>query len=223
MSSYFKHFVDAHEGVSLQTLMDEFEHKGPCCYWILVELCTKKFWENAKENPQLTLKKLPTSFRFHRRVLLESLRVRSVFLRQLLTSCQKLELLSSVEVGSVVEISMPKILEIQDRASKKRARERHARATKETRKRPPRLQTSKTKNKVPPNPQTAAAEGEGNEDDKNQLLLPGVLKPSADKSALELLEDTIQRNNAADRSRKKTKELTPAKDVISKIIPTEGR
>lgn len=118
--SYFKHYPNAHEGSSLMRLFDEFSHAGPCCYWIMVELCAGKL----EKEPGALYTEADCVFRFHERLLREKFRLGSAKVQAWLNQSQTLALLSFKKTGSIYEISMPKLLEILDRDSKRARPER---------------------------------------------------------------------------------------------------
>lgn len=216
-AKWFKHYADAHEGLSLQTLLDEYKHAGPCVYWILVEMCTSKFWEIAANNPDKNLRELECKFKFHKRLVLQKTRLRLCVLLRILERCNELSLLSARLDGNALEISMPKILEILDRDSKRPRKERVKSAAQSTD-----LREQKTESPKPPNSQTAETETDS-EVDPGQLLLPGLLKPGGGVTALELYEETKKRRNAVLVGSKVGKTPSPAAAVISNVLDSIGK
>lgn len=246
---YFKHYCDAHRGRSMNELMERFGHMGPNCYWILVSLCIDKFWEFARNNRHIEYKDIPPEFSFHRRALCQELRIKTKRLDQWLLACVELELFSvfpninsfhseqscvelcGTSVGSqnVLKITMPKLLEIFERGRKKRGQ----RPTPKAPHVPP--DSNADTNANPPNPQTQTAETDPNANAEQktfaiippmnappgQLLIPGLLVPSETRGALDMLDDAKRNRNTSRSGKGLAKGLTPAADVISKIVKEE--
>lgn len=121
MKKYFRHFVDAGEGRSLNALVDEMGHSG-LCYWLLVELCAKKWFNEASHDAKVAA----GEFNFHQRIVRQQLRMSPTTVRRLLDVCQTNGLLKWNSSGSTVQILMPKLLELLDpklKSSAKRFRE----------------------------------------------------------------------------------------------------
>ena len=119
--NFFKHFTDAHRGQSMQSLLDELGHTGPCCYWILVEMCADKL----SMRPDAGLSESDCKFSFHPRIVRQNLRISVAKLQRMLDICQGLTLLSYDLSENSLNISMPKLLESLDRDAK-RARQTRA-------------------------------------------------------------------------------------------------
>lgn len=216
-NKYFKHYVDAHEGFSLQTLMDEFRHAGPSVYWIIVEMCTAKFWELAANNPDKSFREIEPKFRFHKRLLIQKTRLRFDVLWRLLVRSGDLSLLAVTADGNQIEITMPKILEILDRDSKRARKPRVERApkTKDLR--------LKSSPKSPDDKlQTADSETES-DPDPNQLVLPGLLKPGGDVRAVDLLNDAKNRKRKAGEGGEGEKSLSHASVTTTKVLESIGK
>lgn len=113
--NYFKHFVDAHRGISLQTLFDKFGHAGPYCYWILVELCMEKLTKDRDEE----FTDAHCHFRFTARTLKNAFRVNRAKVESMLNHFSTLALLSLEVDDQEFKIHMPKLLEYLDRDSKR--------------------------------------------------------------------------------------------------------
>lgn len=107
---YFKHVVDAHRGNSMNTLFDEFGHLGPSCYWILLEMCADKWWNDAAANQKV----LAGEFAFHLRVMQQTMRTSRGKVEAWLTLGATLDLFSFSIVDNKVTILMPKLLELLD-------------------------------------------------------------------------------------------------------------
>lgn len=105
--NFFKHFTDAHKGQSMQTLFEELGHTGPCCWWILVELCAEKIELNQVKR----LEVLDCVFDFHERFLRQNLRVSRGKLEKFLRISENLSLISFTKSENVFKISMPKLLD----------------------------------------------------------------------------------------------------------------
>jgi len=116
---FFKHFCDAHRGRSIQTLLDQLGHMG-LTYWVIVEMCTEKLDEklDAKKTGE-RLSESDCEFDFHQRILRQNLRVSATNLRKILEVCRTSGLLAYEIDGSLVRISMPKILKSLERTKKK--------------------------------------------------------------------------------------------------------
>lgn len=112
---WFKHFTDNHRGQSIQALMDEHGHAGPCCYWILVELCAEKLERKLDGNPTED----DCVFTFHRRAIEWPMRLRSSAVDRLLSSCQLCNLVTFKKKGEFYEIKMPILLDLLDYDSKR--------------------------------------------------------------------------------------------------------
>lgn len=127
---FFKHFVDAHRGTLMSTLMDEMEHRGVACYWILVEMCAEKLEKGDEE----LFTDEHCYFRFPEKKVRQNLRVSAANLARFLDICAANVALSWELVGNVLEIRMPKLLECMDRDSKRARQARAMPAPKKKRK-----------------------------------------------------------------------------------------
>jgi hypothetical protein len=111
-----------HRGRSINALLDEHGHMG-LCFFLLQEMCAEKLEKPAEGDPELS--ESDCVFNFHRRVVQQNLRLRPAAVERLLDSCQTSGLLSFVLDGNQIQISMPILLNLLDRDSK---RARHTRA-----------------------------------------------------------------------------------------------
>lgn len=118
---FFKHFTDAHEGRSMQALMNEFGLEGYAAFFILTEICAKKMEKEGDE----TFSEKHTNFVFNERIIREKLRMRSTKVELFLNSCATLDLLQFTKVKDEYNFSFPKLLECLDRDAN-RAREDRA-------------------------------------------------------------------------------------------------
>lgn len=140
---FFKHFVDAHRGKSMQLLMKKYGPAGVGRYWYFVELCAEKLTKEKDEE----YTEAHCVFEFEMAYLMRclaygNLKQCSTYLRGL----SDLGLCSVEEVNDVYVTSMPKLLECMDRDSKRARIERGAGAPKNK---------SKKKNKSKSDPQTS--------------------------------------------------------------------
>lgn len=113
--NFFKHFTDSHEGSNITALINEFGLKGYAFYFILVEMCAKRYDPKNRdfERPEDEWK-----FVFHERILRQKLHVSSTNLARMLHFCATISTLSCTKVGDKWEIYLPKLLESLDRDSK---------------------------------------------------------------------------------------------------------
>ena len=125
---WFKHFTDNHRGRSMQALMDELGHLGPCSYYFLVEMCAEKLEQKSDRN----LEEADCLFCFHQRIVRQNLRISPVNLRRLLDICQTFGLFSFEIDGSSLKISMPILLDLFEYDQKK-SRQRRAKIAPESR------------------------------------------------------------------------------------------
>lgn len=102
-----------HEGRSINALMDELGHTG-LCFFLLQEMCAKKL---EKDDQGLT--EADCSFGFHTRTVRQNLRISAVNLRRLLDICAANGLLSFEFSGNQVNISMPILLNLLEKNTKK--------------------------------------------------------------------------------------------------------
>ena len=108
---WFKHFSDNHRGQSIQALMDEHGHMGPCCYFFLMEMCAEKLEKNDSS--------LAPVFIFHEKLVRQVFRTNRRSFLPLLETYQKLGLLVFRTSGNFIEIEMPILLNLLDRDLKK--------------------------------------------------------------------------------------------------------
>lgn len=121
---FFKHFVDAHRGSSLQILRQKYGMAAVGRYWTFVELCAEKM--NKERDEEYT--EHHTTFAFAKPYLTSSLGYAN--LKQAssyLEALAELGLCSTQDMGDVWACSMPKLLECIDRDAK-RARPERGRA-----------------------------------------------------------------------------------------------
>lgn len=125
---WFKHFSDNHRGRSIQYLMDEMGHVGPCSYYFLVEMCAEKL----EQKQDKSLESSDCLFSFHQRIVRQNLRISLTNLRRLLDICQTFGLLSFEFRGTSIEIKMPMLLDLLEYDQKK-SRARRAQVAPESR------------------------------------------------------------------------------------------
>jgi hypothetical protein len=111
---FFKHWVDAHRGSSIQTIYEKMGHTGVSCYWILVSLCAEKLEVKRGQ----TVSPLDCVFNFHERTLRSEFRLTWAKVEQCLWLYQTLELLAFTQDQTTVTISMPKLLECLERGQR---------------------------------------------------------------------------------------------------------
>lgn len=210
----------------MQELMERFGHRGPNSYWILLSLCTQKFWEHAALNKDKELSELPCVFRFHRRTLLKEMSTRQSHLDEWLKACSELELFSysyssraedrgllqssnevlqssnGVEAGvsqsrTQFEISIEMPKLLEILdRDRKKARKKRGESA------PPDPEYSEAENKVPHTPKDGAAtdgsENQNADGAHEQLYIPGVVVPSEGISATLLMSMIKENRNAAE-------------------------
>lgn len=98
----------------MQALLDELGHTA-LCYYILVEMCAEKL--EKKDDGYLT--EADCVFTFHKRVVMQSLRIRPVRLQQLLDSCAVAGLFSFSIQSNLIQFKMPILLDLLERNTKK--------------------------------------------------------------------------------------------------------
>ena len=128
---FFKHFVDAHRGQSLQLLRKRHGWAANGKYWAFVELCAEKLVKEAQEE----FTEAHCKFTFAKDYLRSSLGFGN--LQQMLTFLQALadlDLSSFEDKGDVVLCSMPKLLEALDRDTNRARIERDESAPKNKKK-----------------------------------------------------------------------------------------
>ena len=125
---WFKHFTDNHRGRSIQFLLDELGHIGPCSYYFLMEMCAEKLDQKSDRKLEVA----DCLFGFHQRVVRQNLRISPANLRRLLDSCQTLGLFTFEFSGDSLQISAPMLLDLLDYDLKK-SRARAAQLTPENR------------------------------------------------------------------------------------------
>jgi len=108
---WFKHFSDNHRGQSIQALMDEHGHMGPCCYFFLMEMCAEKLEKNDSSSAPV--------FTFHEKLIRSVFRTNRRTSLALLETFQKLNLIFFRTSGNFFEIEMPILLNLLDRDMKK--------------------------------------------------------------------------------------------------------
>ena len=111
---WFKHYTDNHRGRSIQELLDKLGHTGPCCYYLLMEICAEKI--EKTENP---LNENDCIFTFNTRIIRQNLRISLTNLRHFLDICHGFGLLSYEFSGNSVQISMPILLNLLEKNIKK--------------------------------------------------------------------------------------------------------
>lgn len=114
-----------HHGRSINHLMDELGHTG-LCFFLLQEMCAEKLEPKIGRN----LTADDCLFSFHLRVVLQALRLRPVGLERLLSSCQAAGLLQFEFCQNEIKITMPILLDLLDRDTKKARQTRAAAALK---------------------------------------------------------------------------------------------
>lgn len=119
---WFKHFSDNHRGRSIQGLLDDMGHAGPCCLFFLMELCAEKL----EKIPDKNLESSDCLFEFHERVVRQNLRISQAKLKKLLNICQGFGLFTFDFSGNILKISMPMLLDLLEYDQKKT---RHRRAS----------------------------------------------------------------------------------------------
>lgn len=112
---WFKHFTDNHRGKSINFLLDEHGHFGPCGYWILMEICAEKLERKSVGSSTAD----DCVFSIHRRAVESALRSRPTAIQRLLGSCQAANLLEFEIVGEFYKIKVPMLLDLLDYDSKK--------------------------------------------------------------------------------------------------------
>jgi hypothetical protein len=113
---FFKHYVGAHRGESLQKIHERGGHAALSCYWILVALCAEKL----PKDKVWTAGPLDCVFNFHERYLRDELRIKSVNLENYLRIFQECSQISFSRNQTSILISFPKLLETLDRGRKPR-------------------------------------------------------------------------------------------------------
>ncbi len=119
---FFKHFTDAHQGRSMQALMNKFGLEGYAAFFILTEICASKL--EKEPNQKFTEEHL--KFTFNERIVREKLRMRSTKVELFLNYCSTLDLLQFTKDQDEINFYFPKLLESLDRDTK---RARTVRAT----------------------------------------------------------------------------------------------
>lgn len=146
---WFKHYSDMHRGRSINDLLDQLGHTG-LCFFLLQEMCAEKL---EKDDQGLT--EADCSWTFHTRIVRQNLRISPVNLVRLLDACAMNGLLSFEFSGSSLTISMPILLNLLERNTKRARKTRTTSAQKspldkdidkeEERDKEKELQISKTK------------------------------------------------------------------------------
>jgi len=114
---WFKHYSDNHRGQSIQYLLEEFGHTGPCCYYFLMEMCAEKIEYDASGQ-------LVSKFRFNEAMVRKLFRINRATFQSILKTFQELNLLSYKISDKFLEIEMPILLNLLDRDMKKPRKER---------------------------------------------------------------------------------------------------
>lgn len=138
-----------HRGRSINDLLDQLGHTG-LCFFLLQEMCAEKL---EKDDQGLT--EADCSWTFHTRIVRQNLRISPVNLVRLLDACAMNGLLSFEFSGSSLTISMPILLNLLERNTKRARKTRTTSAQKspldkdidkeEERDKEKELQISKTK------------------------------------------------------------------------------
>ncbi|RYD27406.1 MAG: hypothetical protein EOP89_04830 [Lysobacteraceae bacterium] len=119
---FFKHYCDARNGTTMNSIFEADGHRGVSCYWMLVELCAGLM--NKDRDEEWT--EDHCKFQIHDRELRSNLRVTRATLASILRLYGTKTALRSQLIGSVWHIEFPKLLEILNRDAK---RTRPGRAT----------------------------------------------------------------------------------------------
>ncbi len=117
---FFKHFVDAHDGYSMQSLMNKFGLAGYAAYFILIEMCAAKLDKGDDES----YSEVHCKFRFSARIVRQKLRMSSTKVEQWLNYSSTLNLLEFTRVQDEFTFYVPKLLESLDRDAKRARKER---------------------------------------------------------------------------------------------------
>lgn len=121
---WFKHYSDMHRGRSINDLLDQLGHTG-LCFFLLQEMCAEKL---EKDDQGLT--EADCSWTFHTRIVRQNLRISPVNLVRLLDACAANGLLSFEFSGSSLTISMPILLNLLERNTKRARKTRTTSAQK---------------------------------------------------------------------------------------------
>jgi hypothetical protein len=130
---WFKHFSDNHRGQTVQTLLNEFGHSGPCAYYFIMELCAEKLESKDIDSGFV--------FTFKRPYFDNVLRMKRKSTDNVLRTLSQSGVLKSEANENEVRIEMPILLNLLDRDLKKPRIDRAASAKK------PRLDKDKDKDK----------------------------------------------------------------------------
>lgn len=122
---WFKHYSDMYRGRSINDLFEKMGHTGPCCYFLLLELCTEKLDKNYDKNNG----NLEFVFRFSERFVRQNLRISSGKLEVFLNICREHSLLNFKLVENILEIEMPILLDLLDSDFKRTRRRRDSDVT----------------------------------------------------------------------------------------------
>lgn len=112
---FFKHFADAHEGRSMQALMNKFGLEGYAAFFILTEICASKL----EKEPDQKFTEDHLKFTFNERIVREKLRMRSTKVELFLNYCSTLDLLQFTKDQDEIIFYFPKLLESMDRDTKR--------------------------------------------------------------------------------------------------------
>lgn len=121
---WFKHFSDNHRGTGHLNLFNSMGHVGPCCYWILMEMCAEKL----EKKPDKTLEDSELLFSFDLRLVRQNLRLSRAKLELFLGFSQGFGLFRYKIFENSLEIYMPILSDLLDRDLKKprSSRAKHA-------------------------------------------------------------------------------------------------
>lgn len=117
---WFKHFSDNHRGQGHLNLFNQMGHVGPCCYWILMEMCAEKL----ERKPDKTLEDSDLLFSFDLRLVRQNLRLSRTKLELFLGFSQGFGLFRYKIFENNLEIYMPILSDLLDRDLKKPRSER---------------------------------------------------------------------------------------------------
>lgn len=120
-SKFFKHAVDSHRGVSIQTLLDKESYFGPFVYYTIYELCAEKLYQMDYKKGDFE----EPVYIFHRKILTSTLRANVTKIQRTLDQCATLGLIKyRVNDDKRFEIEVPKLLKLLNRDVKSTRQER---------------------------------------------------------------------------------------------------
>lgn len=108
---WFKHFSDNHRGQTVQTLMNEFGHAGPCAYYFIMEMCAEKLESKEIDSGFV--------FTFKRPYFDNILRMKRKSTDNILRTLSESGVLKSESNDNEVRIEMPILANLLDRDMKK--------------------------------------------------------------------------------------------------------